>query len=169
MRRLILLRHAKTEPGEGMDDFQRRLLPRGRADAKRLAQWFHKNRQSADLLIHSDALRAAETADLIEEGWLQGRPRRAEHSLYMADWRGILKIARALPESAANAVIVGHNPGLAEAANILTGAGSDALRARLGETFPACACAVLDFGVETWAKVAAGGGTLSLFLTPEGF
>ncbi len=169
MRRLILLRHAKTEPGEGMPDFQRRLLPRGRADAMRLAQWFHKNRQSADLLIHSDAPRAAETADLIEEGWLQGRPRRAEHALYMAGWRDILKIVRALPESVDGALIVGHNPGLAEAANILTGAGGDALRTRLGESFPTCACAVLDFGAETWAKVAAGGGTLSLFLTPDGF
>src|SRR5476649_772833 len=114
MRRLILLRHAKTEPGEGMDDFERRLVPRGRSDAMRLAHWFHKNRQSADLLVHSDALRAAETADLVAEGWLQGRPRRAEPALYMAGWRDILKIVRALPGPAASVVIVGHNPGLAE-------------------------------------------------------
>ena len=39
MKRLILMRHAKTEPwGEGVDDFSRALTPRGKEDAQRMAE-----------------------------------------------------------------------------------------------------------------------------------
>ena len=39
MKRLILMRHAKTEPwSEGIDDFGRALTPLGHSDARRMAE-----------------------------------------------------------------------------------------------------------------------------------
>ena len=169
MRRLILIRHAKTEPAGGVADFDRRLVARGRADALRLAEWFRKNRQSADLLAHSTAARAVETADAIANGWMLGKPRQPAPELYGAPWREILKYVRSLPDSAKTAVIVGHNPGIFDLANILTGSGEAALRGRLSEKMPTCGCAALDFSDRSWSQLESGGGKLSLYLTPDTF
>jgi phosphohistidine phosphatase len=169
MRRLFLIRHAKTQPQGAMADFERRLLPRGHADARRLAAWFQQNRQSADALVHSTATRAVETADALAESWLEKASRQAVAELYGAPWRAILGCVRAFPATTHSAAIVAHNPGMFDVANILTGAGDPAARARLTEKMPPCGCAVLDFSIDSWAKLEPGAGRLSLFLTPDGF
>ena len=169
MRRLFLIRHAKTEPQSGMPDAERRLLPRGHADAARLAEWFRKNRQSADALVHSTAVRAIETADALAQGWLPQAPRIVKAELYAAPWRVILGSVRDFPDTTQSAAIVAHNPGMFELANILTGSGEPAARTRLMEGLPTCGCAVLDFSLASWTKLETGSGRLSLFLTPDNF
>ena len=169
MRRLFLIRHAKTEPQSDVSDFERRLMPRGHADAHRLAEWFRNNRQTADALVHSTAVRAVETADALAEGWLPGAPRIAEAELYGAPWRAILESVRDFADTTQSSAIVAHNPGLFDLANILTGSGEFAARTRLMEKMPPCGCAVLDFSLGSWAKLEPGSGRLSLFLTPDNF
>jgi len=80
-----------------------------------------------------------------------------------------VKAIRSLPDTAHTVALVGHNPGIHDAARLLTGSGDVAARARLGEKMPTCACAALDFAVEHWAKLETGKGALTLFMTPEGF
>jgi phosphohistidine phosphatase len=169
MRRLFLIRHAKTETSDGMPDIERRLEPRGRSDASRLAEWFRKHRQTADLIVQSNAVRARETADIFAVQWLPDRPRLELPELYGAPWREIVKVIRALPDTAHTVALVGHNPGIHDAARLLTGSGDVSARARLGEKMPTCACAGLDFAVEHWKKLETGKGALTLFMTPEGF
>ena len=152
-----------------MADIDRRLVPRGRADALRLADWFRKHRQTADLLVHSSAVRTRETAEIFSEHWLPDRPCVESPELYAAPWREIVKVLRALPDSARTVALVGHNPGIHDAATLLTGSGDVGARARLGEKMPTCACAALEFSIERWAKLETGKGALTLFMTPEGF
>ena len=74
---------------------------------------------------------------------------------------------RAFPDPTQSAAIVAHNPGVFDLANILTGSGEPAARARLMELMPTCGCAVLDFSLDSWAKLEPGSGRLVLFLTPD--
>ncbi len=141
-----------------MTDFERRLLPRGHADARRLATWFQENRQSADALVYSTATRAVETADALAESWLQKAPRTAVAELYGAPWQAILGCVRAFPATTHAAALVAHNPGMFDVANILTGAGDPGARARLTEKMPPCGCAVLDFSLELVGQTRTGRG-----------
>ena len=74
MRRLFLIRHAKAEPSVGRDDYERRLTDRGRADARRVAAALAARKMLPDLLVHSGAARAKETAEIFAAEW----PRRVE-------------------------------------------------------------------------------------------
>ena len=73
MRRLFLIRHAKAEPAVGRDDYERRLTERGRADARRVAAALAARKMLPDVLVHSGAARAKETAEIFAAEW----PRRS--------------------------------------------------------------------------------------------
>ena len=62
MRRLMLLRHAKTERAEpGQRDRDRKLMKRGRADAPKLGAYMAHHDLIPDLALVSPAVRAEET------------------------------------------------------------------------------------------------------------
>ena len=65
MRRLFLIRHAKAELAVGRVDYERKLTGRGRNDAKRVAEALAVRRILPDILIHSGAARAKETAEIL--------------------------------------------------------------------------------------------------------
>ena len=69
MRRLFLVRHAKAKPSVGRDDYARKLTKRGRADAKRVAKALAARHFLPDVLIHSGAARAKETAEIFAAKW----------------------------------------------------------------------------------------------------
>jgi phosphohistidine phosphatase len=64
-------------------------------------------------------------------------------------------------------MVIGHNPGLHEAADQLIASGDAALRERLGEKFPTAALAVIDFAAEAWPKMHDHSGRLDRFITPR--
>ena len=61
---LILWRHAEAE--EGGPDLERRLTPKGRKQAKRVAAWLLQRLPSKFALLSSPALRARQTAEALE-------------------------------------------------------------------------------------------------------
>jgi len=63
MRRLMLLRHAKTERAEpGQRDRDRKLMKRGRADAPTLGAYMTHHDLIPDLVLVSPAARAQQTS-----------------------------------------------------------------------------------------------------------
>src|SRR3984957_7843892 len=69
MRRLFLVRHAKAELSVGRDDYARKLTERGRVDARRVAKTLAARRFLPDILTHSGAARAKETAEILAAEW----------------------------------------------------------------------------------------------------
>ena len=66
MRRLLLLRHSKTErPEPGERDRDRKLMPRGRADAPVIGAYMARHRLVPDLVLVSPAQRTMETWALV--------------------------------------------------------------------------------------------------------
>ena len=166
MRRLFLIRHAKAEPSVGRDDYERRLTDRGRADARRVAAALAARRMLPDLLVHSGAARAKETAEIFAAEW----PRRIvlleDAGLYDASETMLLARTRALPNARQRVGLVGHNPGLGELATSLMGSGAEPEMRRLTAKYPTGAVAVLDFSVRRWEDVERNSATLALYLTP---
>ncbi len=166
MRRLFLVRHAKAELAAGRVDYQRKLTGRGRDDAKRVANALAARRMLPDVLIHSGAARAKETAEILAAAWRGKVELHHEAWLYDASLTTLLDHTRALSQEHERVALIGHNPGLGELAVALAGSGAEPDVGRLAAKYPTGAVAVLDFSIERWDEVERNSAMLALYLTP---
>lgn len=166
MRRLFLVRHAKAEPSVGRGDYARRLTDRGRADARRIAKALAARRMLPDVLIHSGASRAKETAEIFAAAWRDKVELQQDARLYDASLATLLDRTRALGDAHKRVALVGHNPGLGELATALAGSGAEPEMRRLAAKYPTGAVAVLDFSVQRWEELERNSAMLAFYLTP---
>lgn len=166
MRRLLLLRHAKSEWADGVSDADRALAPRGRNAAPRIGAYLAEQRLFPDLTLVSDARRARETWELVRRA-LPERPMEFEPRIYEAPTDRLLTILKETGDEVETLLMVGHNPGFAGLARTLAGNGDPAGLARLAEKYPTAGLAVLTFPVERWSEVAPRSGRLEAFVTPK--
>jgi len=166
MRRLFLIRHAKAELAVGRVDHERKLTGRGRDDAKRVAKALAARGALPDILIHSGAARARETAEIMAATWRGKVALEEDAALYDASLATLLDRARAVAGAHKSAGLVAHDPGLVELARALTGSGAQPEVSRLAAKYPTGAVAVLDFAVRRWKEIERHSGTLALYLTP---
>jgi phosphohistidine phosphatase len=119
-RRLILLRHAKSDWPD-VPDRDRPLAKRGRRDAPRIGRWLHEHGYQPDVVVVSAAARTRQTWDLVAPE-LGGSPAvHFEPRAYAASALTLLYLAQELPARYRTALLIGHNPGLSELATSLAG------------------------------------------------
>lgn len=111
---LILWRHADAE--DGVPDEARRLTPKGRRQAQKMAAWLGGQLPADYRVLVSPAVRTRETAAaLSENAVIEKRVSTA------ATPQGVLRAA-GWPEGSGTVIVVGHQPTLGEAAAlVLTG------------------------------------------------
>lgn len=124
MKRLILMRHAKTEPWtEGIDDFARALTPVGHEAAETMAKALKGEGWSPEKAVLSTARRTRETWSHLSDVF-GACEMVLEDDLYLAGERGISDII-SNHDGARTLIIIGHNPGLHDlAVSLLREAGS---------------------------------------------
>ncbi len=172
MRRLMLLRHAKTEnDAPSGRDLDRRLDNRGRSDAAEIGGWIARHPPFADSVLVSHAVRAQQTWDIAWEAMKELVPEPEVEivpELYGADPSQLLQTIReASAADPKRLMLVGHNPGMHELALALAGSGDAAGRKALADNLPTSGLAVFDFAVDDWADVAFRRGRLMMFVTPK--
>jgi phosphohistidine phosphatase len=163
-RRLVLLRHAKSDWPD-VADHDRPLAKRGRRDAPAVGRWLGESGYAPDAVICSTALRARETWELASAGLRTTVPGasptvRFESRVYEATVLGLLMLVREFPDEWGTALLVGHNPGMAELTVGLSAPSSDPPTA-----FPTAAVAVLAVS-GPWADTAPGEAGLLAFAIP---
>jgi phosphohistidine phosphatase len=173
MRRLMLLRHAKTETDapSGRDQ-DRRLDDRGHKDAAEIGDWMAAHPPFPEAVLVSHAVRARQTWDI---AWETMKDRVAAPQvevlpeLYAADPAQILESIRTAtaPADPKQLLLVGHNPGMHEIALMLTGGGDPAGAKALADNLPTAGLAIFDFDVKDWGDVAYRRGKLVLFVSPK--
>jgi phosphohistidine phosphatase len=176
MRRLMLLRHAKTETDapSGRDQ-DRRLDERGRRDAAEIGRWIGRHPSLPDSVLVSPATRARQTWEIASQAMkAAGKDLAPEPQvefvpeLYGADASQLLRIVReATAADPRRLMLVGHNPGMHEFALALAGSGDAAARRALADNLPTSGLAVFDFAVDDWADVGFRRGQLALFVSPR--
>ena len=108
---LILWRHAEAE--EGGPDLERKLTPKGRKQAKRVATWLLQRLPSKVTVLSSPARRARQTADALEL--------RAKLVDRIAPGAAVSDVLEAVdwPRRKDAIVVVGHQPTLGCVASYL--------------------------------------------------
>jgi phosphohistidine phosphatase len=172
MRRLMLLRHAKTETDapSGRDQ-DRRLDERGHRDAAEIGAWIASHPPFPDHVMVSPAVRAVQTWDIAWETMKEQvtKPQiELVPELYGADaTQLLLSIRMASTTDPKRLLLVGHNPGMHELALALIGTADPASRQALSDNLPTSGLALFDFATEDWNDVAFRRGRLMLFVSPK--
>ncbi|WP_164937849.1 SixA phosphatase family protein [Bradyrhizobium guangxiense] len=173
MRRLMLLRHAKTETDapSGRDQ-DRRLDERGHKDAARMGDWIASHPPFPDTVLVSHAVRARQTWDIAWEAMKDRVPTPQVEilpELYGADPAQILDAIRTAtaPADPQQLLLIAHNPGMHEAALMLMGSGDPDGAKALADNLPTAGLAIFDFDVKDWGDVAYRRGKLVLFTSPK--
>lgn len=112
--KLILLRHTKSDwTDPRLADRDRPLNDRGRSAAVKMGAWLKSRGHVPDVVLCSDARRTRETLEglSLPEAKVEYRA-----DLYLADAETILALAR--QQTADCVLVVGHNPGIGEAAEM---------------------------------------------------
>lgn len=160
MKTLLVLRHAKSSHDDPeLDDHDRPLNHRGRTDAPRMGRLIAREGIVPGAVLASTALRARDTAERAAAAAGFAGPVRRERALYLAEPDGILEILRTVDDGVSTVLVVGHNPGLEELVEMLTGR---------SEHLPTAALARVRLPVTRWASVATGTrGSLVGFWRPK--
>jgi phosphohistidine phosphatase len=164
-RTLVIMRHAKAIRSDGLEDSERPLEPRGRADAKAAGTWYAARGFVPELVLCSPAVRTRSTwhevaIGLAEAAAVAAPTVRYETDLYSSGLNAALDMIRGVDEGVGTILVVGHNPTVS------------ALSSRLDERSDRAAAGLRTAGiavhaVETpWADLTSARLTASF--TPRG-
>jgi len=167
-RRLVLLRHAKSDWPTGVPDRERPLGKRGRAEAPQAGRWLAATGVLPDIALVSPARRTRETWQLVLSQLDADVATRVEDDVYSGGVLGSLELLRGLDDGVRTALVVGHNPTTESLALLLqdgTGVAED--RARMAGKYPTGGLAVLHLQVPRWSDLDESTARLMAFAVPR--
>jgi phosphohistidine phosphatase len=159
--RLTLLRHAKSNwDVPGLDDFERDLNARGMRDAPMMGQLLKRNNFSPQVIYASSARRAINTANQIAgEIGIEAAEVRLRDDFYLASAEYLLSKTIEIAADYDNILLIGHNPGMTELANLVGDARIDNL--------PTCGVISIVTQAPTWQELATHRGKTDWCLWPK--
>lgn len=167
-RRLVLLRHAKAEPGGALADELRPLSMEGRRQCAEVAAQLRGGAGVPERVLVSSAVRTRQTWELVRGALAVGTPADVEVTdrLYDAGPGEVLDVVAAVDEHVRTLLVVGHEPAVSAVASLLAGADGDAAaltQVRAG--LPTAGLAVLDVRAP-WSALGPGDARLVDVLRP---
>jgi phosphohistidine phosphatase len=145
MKSLLILRHAKSSwKHPELTDHDRPLNKRGKRDAPCMGEILRSEHLIPEAIISSTAARAHATAEAVAKASGYKGEVTLNRSLYAAGPEAYLDVLHDLSDDYVRVLIVGHNPGLEELVEMLT-----------GEThpLPTCSFAHIKLHVDGWLDI----------------
>ncbi|MEU9231141.1 SixA phosphatase family protein [Streptomyces subrutilus] len=167
VRRLVVLRHAKSAWPPDVPDAERPLGPRGLRDAPAAGRWLREAGCVPDRVLCSPARRTRRTWELVAAEAGFAAPVAYEERAYGASAGELLDLVRETPARVGTLLLVGHNPGLQELVLLLAGDGEAPALEQAALKFPTSAIAVLDLP-GPWASLAPADARLTRLVVPRG-
>jgi phosphohistidine phosphatase len=163
LRVLTLVRHAKSSwKDAALDDADRPLNKRGKRDATEMGKRLAKVGAKPAVIVSSPAKRARRTARAIAQALRYPKGKLVEKpAVYLATVDNLLAVLGGIDNELRDVILVGHNPGITELANYLTG---EAI-----SNIPTCGVARIGFEVDNWASLGPGSGHLEWYDTPKSY
>ncbi len=145
MKTLLILRHAKSSwHNAHLADHDRPLNERGKADAPRMGKLLKREDLVPDLIISSSAERALATAEAVALASGYEAEIQVTRQLYHAYPEAYREVLQARGGQNQRVMVVGHNPGIEELVEELTG---------YAERMPTAALAQVQFDISNWEEL----------------
>lgn len=158
MKRLILMRHAKSDWSAEGEDIDRPLNNRGRKSAAALGGWLRDQDILPDETLCSSAMRTRETLQLLD---LPGKA-RFETALYLAEPIVMMDVLHSAEGD--TVLMLAHNPGIAMLAESLL---AEPPEAPEFHAYPTGSTLVAQFQTHSWNKVRERMGSMEHFTFPR--
>ena len=161
MKTLLLIRHAKSSwATPGLDDFDRPLNDRGKADAPDMAKRLLNRKIKINAFISSPAKRAQRTAIRFakEYGLEKGDLILAEN-LYHANEEDFIEVIENAKRKWDVIALFSHNPGITSFASSLTDVNID--------NMPTCAVFAVQVDTDDWSQFSTAGKSFLFFDYPK--
>ncbi len=161
MKTLYIVRHAKSSwKNIDLPDIDRPLNKRGRRDAPFMGKILKKEGVMPDLIISSPARRACKTAKVIAQNLNYPKSKiQKDDAIYEATPGELIKLINSIPDEYIVVMLVGHNPGLTQLSNLLTG--------KYIENIPTTGIVEIEFNASSWNEITVNSGKLKSFEYPK--
>lgn len=145
MKTLLVLRHAKSSwKDDDLADHDRPLNKRGKSDAPRMGELVRREELLPELILTSSALRARTTAKLVLEASGCDAELVVSRDLYAFYHDAYLDALVGVDDRYDVVMIVGHNPGVEELVEGLTGQ---------WERMPTAALVKIKLPISSWSEL----------------
>ncbi|GAB1855508.1 histidine phosphatase family protein [Flavobacteriaceae bacterium MHTCC 0001] len=156
MKKLILIRHAKSSWEFDVIDHERPLNNRGVNDAHLISRELKTLNINIDIAICSDANRAKSTADIILPKLnIESTKITYNHKLYDFSGRDLVDVIKNTDRAVKTLLIFGHNHAITAFVNTY---GSTYI-----ENVPTCGVVAIEFETDQWSNIANGSTVFTLF------
>lgn len=163
LRRLYILRHAKADWPQGMDDKQRPLSAEGRREAQALAAAMHRCGYHPEIALSSPAKRTRETCAIVYDG----DNVVYEDKLYLATTGILFERLQEVDDKFNSILLVGHNPGIHGLVQLLVDEGKPAHLTQILAGYRAGCLSVIDCECAVWQDLLPMGHKLADLLVGE--
>ena len=160
MPKLYLLRHAQAEGGFDKNDKDRALTTHGIEQSKEVSAHL----KSIDLCLCSSATRTKMTLENAIEGGTKISNTSHLDELYNAP-AGVLLNAVQQADTSKNLLLIAHNPGIHQLANILCSEDETTIREKLWFQYAPATLSILDCSIQKWADIQPAQNILLNFIT----
>lgn len=159
MKNILLLRHAKSSwKNKGLNDIDRPLNKRGLKDAPLMAERFASMNILPDLIISSSSKRTSITVEYFRKVLTHKYEFIITEQLYLANSDELLEILSNVDEKFKVVMLVCHNPGITDLANILGN--------KFIENVPTCGLVGLSYN-GLWSEIVHKSVDLMFFDYPK--
>lgn len=156
MKKLILVRHAKSSWEHDVIDHERPLKKRGFDDAILVSNQLKTNFSSVDLALSSDAVRAKTTANIFVDTLnIDRNIFQLNHELYDFSGMDLVNVIKNCDNSVKSLMIFGHNHAITGFSNTY------------GDTYidnvPTSGVVIFEFDIDNWIDLKPGKTLRTLF------
>ena len=156
MKRLILIRHAKSSWKNPSSDIQRPLKKRGRNDSEIVSNHTNKLFNKPCLILSSPSKRTLETSSYFIKNWkLVNVPFVIEGKLYDFSGENLVKAINNIKVDKNTVMLFIHNYAITDFVNKF---GTLAI-----ESVPTCGFVVIDFNIKKWGELTNGVTSYRIF------
>lgn len=159
MKTLYFCRHAKSDWSTSLPDHERPLNDRGLQSIPVMAKVWQSLGEIPKNWVSSSAERALRTAQLMSSEFETSVTIKVEHKLFHADVKDWMELIAQLPSETDSIALFGHNPGITQVVNYLSGSDID--------NIPTCGMVKITFETDDWNALSNNTGTLEWFEIPK--
>jgi phosphohistidine phosphatase len=156
MKKIIIVRHAKSSWEYDVIDHERPLNNRGIEDARMVSIELIGHKLNPDLILSSDAMRAKTTASIFVKNLnFNNNTVHLNHDLYDFSGHNLLKVIKNCDDSIKTLMVFGHNHAITAFVNSYGNKNID--------NVPTSGVVILTFEIENWKDLKPGKTALTVF------